>query len=55
MLLPGMAGRSFRAMLRTADYKHGKALKSCHTEFFHIHDAAFSVKEVTLELLAKTC
>jgi len=28
-------------MLRTADYKDVKALKSCHTEFVHIHSAAF--------------
>jgi hypothetical protein len=28
-------------MLRTADYKDVKALKSCHTEFVHIHGAAF--------------
>jgi hypothetical protein len=39
-LLPGMAGRDLRVMLRTADYKHGKALKSCRTEFFHIRDSA---------------
>ena len=25
----------------TADYKDGKALKSCHTEFVHIYGAAF--------------
>jgi hypothetical protein len=43
-LLPGMAGRSFRAMHRTADYKHGEALKSCRTEFFHIHNAANKYK-----------
>lgn len=36
-----MAGRALRGMLRTADYKGGKALKSCHTEFYHIHSAAF--------------
>jgi hypothetical protein len=35
-----MAGRSFRAMHRTADYKRDKALKSCSTEFYHIHGAA---------------
>ena len=45
-----MAGRSFRAMHRTADYKRGKALKSCHTEFFHIHDAAFLFKQKTMKL-----
>jgi len=28
-------------MLSTADYKDGKALKSCHTEFVHIFGAAF--------------
>jgi hypothetical protein len=42
MLLPGMAGRSLWAMHRTADYKHGKALKSCRTEFFHIHKCGYS-------------
>ena len=36
-----MAGRALRGMLRTADYKGGKALKSCHTEFVHIYGAAF--------------
>jgi hypothetical protein len=41
-LLPGMAGRSLRAMHRTADYKHGKALKSCRTEFFHICECGYS-------------
>lgn len=28
-------------MLCTADYKGVEALKSCHTEFVHIHSAAF--------------
>ena len=37
-----MAGRALRGMLRTADYKGGKALKSCHPEFYHIYSAAFS-------------
>jgi hypothetical protein len=32
--LLSMAGRILRDMLRTADYKGSKALKSCHTEFF---------------------
>ena len=32
-LLSLMAGRTLRGMLSTADYKDGKALKSCHTEF----------------------
>ena len=36
-----MAGRAFRGMLRTADYKDKRALKSCFTEFVHIHSAAF--------------
>lgn len=36
-----MAGRTLRGMLSTADYKDGKALKSCHTEFVHIYGAAF--------------
>lgn len=36
-----MAGRTLRGMHRTADYKGGKALKSCHTEFVHIYSAAF--------------
>ena len=36
-----MAGRALRGMLRTADYKGGKALKSCHPEFYHIYSAAF--------------
>ncbi len=36
-----MAGRALRGMLRTADYKGGKALKSCHAEFVHIYGAAF--------------
>ncbi len=36
-----MAGRTLRGMHRTADYKGGKALKSCHTEFVHIYGAAF--------------
>ena len=40
-LLPPMAGRALRGMLSTADYKGGKALKSCHTEFVHIYGAAF--------------
>ena len=40
-LLPSMAGRTLRGMLRTADYKDDKALKSCHTEFVHIYGAAF--------------
>ncbi len=34
-----MAGRTFRGMLSTADYKGDKALKSCHTEFFQIYGA----------------
>lgn len=34
-----MAGRALRGMLSTADYKGGKALKSCHTEFVHIYSA----------------
>ena len=38
-----MAGRTLRGMLRTADYKDGKALKSCHTEFIHIYGAAFHI------------
>ena len=41
MRLLGMAGRSLRVMHRTADYKHGKALKSYSSEFFHIYGAAF--------------
>jgi hypothetical protein len=40
-LLSSMAGRTLRGMLSTADYKDGKALKSCHTEFVHIYGAAF--------------
>ena len=36
-LLSSMAGRTLRGMLSTADYKDGKALKSCHTEFVHIY------------------
>ena len=32
---------ALRGMLSTADYKDGKALKSCHTEFVHIYGAAF--------------
>ena len=28
-------------MLRTADYKGDKALKSCYSEFVHIYSAAF--------------
>ena len=40
-----MAGRALRGMLRTADYKGGKALKSCHTEFVHIYGAAFSYEK----------
>ena len=40
-----MAGRALRGMLRTADYKGGKALKSCHPEFYHIYSAAFSTIE----------
>ncbi|MCD8179840.1 MAG: hypothetical protein LUE98_21540 [Tannerellaceae bacterium] len=36
-----MAGRALRGMHRTADYKDGEALKSCHTEFVHIYGAAF--------------
>ncbi|RHR62793.1 hypothetical protein DWW90_00790 [Parabacteroides sp. AF17-28] len=39
-LLSLMAGRTLRGMLSTADYKDGKALKSCHTEFVHIYGAA---------------
>jgi hypothetical protein len=39
--LSSMAGRTLRGMLSTADYKDGKALKSCHTEFVHIYGAAF--------------
>ena len=38
-----MAGRALRGMLRTADYKGGKALKSCHAEFVHIYGAAFFI------------
>lgn len=45
-----MAGRALRGMLRTADYKGGKALKSCHTEFVHIYGAAFSNREEGLSL-----
>ena len=40
-----MAGRALRGMHRTADYKGGKALKSCHTEFVHIYSAAFFIIE----------
>ena len=40
-----MAGRALRGMLRTADYKDGKALKSCHTEFVHIYGAAFIIQK----------
>ena len=36
-----MAGRALRGMLSTADYKGGRALKSCHAEFIHIYGAAF--------------
>ena len=37
-----MAGRNhLTVMLSTADYKDVKALKSCFTEFVHIHGAAF--------------
>jgi len=43
-----MAGRTLRGMLSTADYKGGKALKSCHTEFVHIYSAAFSNREEDL-------
>ena len=43
-----MAGRALRGMLSTADYKGGKALKSCHTEFVHIYSAAFSNREEDL-------
>ena len=44
-LLSLMAGRALRGMHRTADYKGGKALKSCHTEFVHIYSAAFFIIE----------
>ncbi|MDF9831515.1 hypothetical protein M2133_002884 [Parabacteroides sp. PF5-6] len=40
-----MAGRALRGMHRTADYKGGKALKSCHTEFVHIQGAAFLIRK----------
>ena len=40
-----MAGRAHRGMLRTAEYKAGKALKSCHTEFVHIYGAAFIIQK----------
>lgn len=40
-----MAGRALRGMLSTADYKGGKALKSCHTEFVHIYGAAFIIQK----------
>ena len=39
-----MAGRTLRGMLSTADYKDGKALKSCHTEFVHIYGAESSTQ-----------
>jgi hypothetical protein len=39
-----MAGRSLRAMHRTADYKRDKALKSCFMEFYHIRNAALFSK-----------
>jgi hypothetical protein len=39
-----MAGRNrLTAMHSTADYKDVKALKSCFTEFVHIHSAAFLI------------
>ena len=46
-----MAGRALRGMLSTADYKDGKALKSCHTEFYKIHPVRYFYKALCKESL----